>query len=193
MSFLKVIETVMLQFVVRIALGGLFCLAAFKKISDPQSFAEAIKGFKILDVAQFEPMIISAAYTIPWVEMIAGVLLILGLWTRAAALTIGFALLMFIGGLISVIQRELDASCSCFGDLKLFCGAEVGWCQVLRNLVLLIPTGYLVWRKGGLLAVDKVFDRQRTTTPSASPEGSKSTEKSAASPEIEFDPIGDRA
>lgn len=157
-------ESVVLQLPLRLGLGGLFCLAAFKKLQDPQSFAEAIKGFRVVDHTEMGHLIVSAAFVLPWVEMIAGVLLILGLWTRASALIAGLALGSFIAGLLSVIIRKLDANCSCFGDLNLFCKATVGWCQVVRNLILLIPAGYLVWRGGGLVALDAVLDRAKSAT-----------------------------
>lgn len=185
MSPLKLLESVLLQFVFRIALGGLFCVAAFQKLSDPQSFAEAIKGFKVLDASQFSPLIITGAYSIPWVEMTAGILLILGLWTRAAALTICLALLAFIGALLSVIFREIDANCSCFGDLSIGCGSAVGWCQVIRNSILLIPAGYLAWRQGGVLALDHLCERR-----SGSVGGDAGSGEDAR---IEFDAVGDRA
>jgi uncharacterized membrane protein YphA (DoxX/SURF4 family) len=160
MTRARVAESVLLQLPLRVVVGGLFCLAAFKKLQDPQSFAEAIKGFKVLDHAEHAHLIVSAAFTIPWVEMLAGVFLILGLWTRASAAAVGLALLMFIAGLLSVLIRGLETSCSCFGDLSLVCPPEVGWCQVIRNLVLLLPAGYLLWRGGGLFALDSTLDRR---------------------------------
>jgi uncharacterized membrane protein YphA (DoxX/SURF4 family) len=160
----RVIESVLLALPLRVGLGGLFCLAAFKKLQDPQSFAEAIKGFRVVDHNQLGSLISTGAFVIPWVEMIAGVLLILGLWSRASALAIGLALLAFIAGLVSVIARGIDASCSCFGDLNLFCSSAVGWCQVIRNLLLMVPAAYLVWRGGGLVALDRFAARRPTTT-----------------------------
>lgn len=183
MSFLKLLESILLQLVLRVALGGLFCFAAFKKLSDPQSFAEAIKGFKVLDVNTLEPFMVTGAFVIPWVEMVAGVMLILGFWTRAAAATIGLALLGFIGLLISVIMRDMSASCSCFGDLNFGCPAEIGWCQVLRNTIMLIPAAYLVWRQGGLLALDEVLTRRADRKASSA--------LSAAQPDAS-DPVFDR-
>lgn len=161
MKAARVVEAVLLQTPLRLALGGIFCVAAVSKLQDPQSFAFAIKGFKVFDPVANGPVIVTAAFTIPWVELVAGVALILGLWTRAAALTLALALLAFIGGLLSVIARKLDASCSCFGNLNLFCGHAVGWCQVIRNVIMLVPAVYLVWRGGGLAAIDRLLDRGR--------------------------------
>ena len=151
------VESILLQFPLRIALGGVFILAAYNKIGGIQSFANAIKGFKILDADSHGHLIISAAYTMPWVEMIAGILLVLGFWTRASAVVISLMLVAFIAALIHVIMDEtISADCSCFGDMEFVCKSGVGWCQVIRNGVLLIPALYLVWRQGGKLALDQL-------------------------------------
>ncbi len=151
-------ESILLQLPLRVGLGGVFAFAAYNKIGGVQSFANAIKGFEIVDADKYGHLIVTAAYTMPWVEMIAGVLLVLGLWSRASAVAIWIMLVAFIAALIHVITDEsISADCSCFGDMNLVCDATVGWCQVIRNLVLLVPTSYLVWRQGGILALDRVF------------------------------------
>jgi hypothetical protein len=64
----------------------------------------------------------------------------------------------FIAALIHVIMDEsIHADCSCFGDMNIYCGSDVGWCQVIRDFVLLVPASYLVWRQGGNLALDRVL------------------------------------
>lgn len=148
----------LLQFPLRVALGGAFAFAAYNKLGALQSFADAIKGFRIIDAEQYGYLILIAAHTLPWVEMIAGGLLVLGLWSRASAAVIAMLLLGFIGALIHVIlDGTIHADCSCFGDLTLVCPKGVGWCQVVRNVVLLIPALYLVWRQGGRLGLDALW------------------------------------
>lgn len=157
------IESILLQFPLRVALGGVFVFAAFTKLNNIQAFAFAIKGFKVLDADKHGQLIISAAYTMPWVEMIAGIMLIIGLRTRAAVATIGLMLIFFMAALIHVITNDsIDADCSCFGDMNLVCDSAVGWCQVIRDLVLLLPVVYLLWRDGGLLSLDSVFKAKKT-------------------------------
>ncbi|MEX0876482.1 MAG: MauE/DoxX family redox-associated membrane protein [Phycisphaerales bacterium] len=160
MSALRWAESVLIQLPVRLGLGGLFAFAAVSKLMNIQAFAFAIKGFKVLDPQTHAHLILSAAYTIPWVEIIAAVLLILGLRTRSAALTLGLMLIAFIAGLVHVITSGIHADCSCFGDMNLICEAEVGWCQVIRNLVLLLPALYLIWRGGGILSIDHALERR---------------------------------
>ncbi len=164
MSALKWAESALLQLPLRIGLGGVFVYAGYNKFDNVQAFAFAIKGFKILDPDKHGHLIISAAYTMPWVEMIAGILLILGWRTKAVSLTIGLMLIAFMAALLHVIYSpEIEADCSCFGDVNLVCEATVGWCQVIRDIVLLIPVGYLMWRGGGNLAIDALVDPTQNT------------------------------
>jgi len=160
MSALRWAESIILQLPLRLGLGGLFVFAAFNKLQNIQAFAFAIKGFKIVDPETHGHLIVTAAYTIPWVEMLAGVLLILGLRTRASALALGLTLIAFIAGLIHVITSGIHADCSCFGDTNLICDESVGWCQVIRNFVLLIPALYLTFRGGGILSLDAILHRR---------------------------------
>ena len=178
MSALRWAESILLQFPMRIGLGGLFAFAALKKIDNVQAFAFAIKGFKILDPDKHGQLIISAAYTIPWVELIAGILLIIGFKTRAATAALGLMLIVFIAGLLHVIfDPSIDADCSCFGDMNLVCSSKVGWCQVIRDVVMLIPVVYLLWRGGGILALDTLFEKKKCTQePNSGPKSSNTVD-----------------
>lgn len=162
MSAMRWVESILLQTPLRVGLGGLFVYAAFQKINNIQAFAFAIKGFKILDPDRHGHLIISAAYTVPWVEMIAGVLLIVGLRTKDATLALGLMLVVFIAALLFVIYSPtVEADCSCFGDMNIYCDSKVGWCQVIRDLIMLVPVGYLLWRGGGNLSFDALLERNR--------------------------------
>ncbi|MFT5423670.1 MAG: putative oxidoreductase [Phycisphaerales bacterium] len=143
--------------VLRILLGAMFVYAAIKKLGDPQAFAFAIKGFQVpyLSEPAGEPLTVLLAFVMPWTELLAGLGLILGFWTRASSLVIGALLVGFIGGLLGVIFRpELSASCSCFGDIDFICGSTVGWCHVIRNVVLISLTAVTFVLGGGLFSID---------------------------------------
>jgi len=95
----------------RLVLGGILLYAGFTKLNDGWRFAEAIANYRILP-AQANQLL---ALTLPWLEVVLGLLLVLGLWLRAAA---GLATLLFLGFSIAVIAalaRQLDISCGCFG------------------------------------------------------------------------------
>jgi putative oxidoreductase len=139
----------------RVALGGLFIFAGTMKLMKPQGFADSIMGFKMLNPDTQGHLIITMAYVIPWTEVIAGTLLVLGLWARASATVIVSMLVAFIGGVLSVLARDIDAKCSCFGSIEWPCTGGVGWCQVIRNTVMIAMAVPILRWGAGSLAVDR--------------------------------------
>jgi uncharacterized membrane protein YphA (DoxX/SURF4 family) len=149
--------------VVRMVLGGLFVLAAYYKLSDPRGAYDAVNAFHLGVGDQLTQVL---AKVVPWAEMTAGVLLILGLWARGAAVLAIVLLAGFIGGIISVMARGLDVKCGCFGALKMFCGDQpMGVCHLVRNSIM-IAAGLVVLLMGpGLPAVDSVLCSKTATQP----------------------------
>ena len=129
-------------------LGALFIFSGFIKLNDPQAFAFAIKGFKLVDN---HDLIVQATFSIPWTEILIGVLLLLGLYTRAAAGAMLAMLAIFTGAVISVIARDIDTSCGCFGN---FLGSKIDGSTVGRNAVLLVFAGAVFIHKGGFWTLD---------------------------------------
>jgi uncharacterized membrane protein YphA (DoxX/SURF4 family) len=143
----------------RVALGGIFCIAAATKLANPQSFSEAIQAFKIV---RSDELVLMGTHLLPCVEMLAGIALVLGCWTREAALIIGLLLLMFIWAVVAAIGKGLaGVPCSCFGYWHLFCTGGVGWCKVWENSGLTAIAAGLVFAGGGRVALDRVFSRTR--------------------------------
>ena len=137
----------------RILLGGLFCFAASMKIRDPQTFLEAIQAFK---VPLSNWWMLFGTYAIPWIEMLAGIALIVGLWSRAAALVLIGLLGVFIGALAHIIPLIGDKHipCSCFGRYELFCTGGVSWCKVRENCGLIALGLVPMLFGGGRLSLD---------------------------------------
>jgi uncharacterized membrane protein YphA (DoxX/SURF4 family) len=94
----------------RVALGIVFIAASLDKIQDPEAFADSIANYRIVPF----PFIHIMALILPWLEIIAGSMLVLGIWIRAnAALTAGM-LLVFVFAISQALMRNLDISCGCF-------------------------------------------------------------------------------
>ena len=86
---------------------------------------------------------------LPWIELIAGGMLILGLWGRAACLVLVGLLVVFIAGIANVPMHGYDTKCSCFGKVEWPCTGGVGWCQITRNLVMIaMGMPVLLWGSG---------------------------------------------
>lgn len=144
-----------LLLVLRVVTGGLFLWAATMKLRDPLEFYFSIKGFKLLPEHILDPL----AFVVPWTEIVCGVALVVGAWSRSAALVIGGMLVVFMGAILSVILREdVHVECGCFGDFTLMCPpGAVGWCNIGQNAVLLaIALPVMIWG-GGMLSVDRAL------------------------------------
>jgi uncharacterized membrane protein YphA (DoxX/SURF4 family) len=135
-------------------LGWLLPLAkidALKPIAaagvDPLAFAGAIKGFRVLhpDLIPF------ATFAIPWLEIVCALALLIGLGTRGAARMIMLLLVVFCMAMFSVILRDIDVDCTCFGK---FLGGRVGWFSIVRNVVLLAMMLPVAKYGAGMLAVE---------------------------------------
>lgn len=94
----------------RLLLGGLFLYAGLIKGSDVTAFAGNVANFQLLPYS-WNYLV---AATLPAVEAIAGLLLVVNCRVRPAAVAIGALNLVFMVALVSVIARGLDIDCGCF-------------------------------------------------------------------------------
>ena len=121
----------------QIALGAVFVAAALPKLADPPGFAEAIWNYQLAPAWLIHP----AALTLPWLELLCGLALCLGVWTRAAAAWCAALLLVFATALSVNLARHHPVDCGCFrtqaaprsADERV---ADMRW-AILRDLGLL--------------------------------------------------------
>jgi uncharacterized membrane protein YphA (DoxX/SURF4 family) len=95
---------------VQIALGAIFVLAALPKIADPPSFAHMIYNYRLVPGAAVNAL----ALVLPWVELLVGLALILGVWPREAAALAGLLLIVFIAAIAINLARGRAVDCGCF-------------------------------------------------------------------------------
>lgn len=124
-------------------LAGLFLFAAFNKLAGangPQLFSASIQAFfKLKDGSSAAPdwFVKLSTGVVPWVEVIAALLLLCGIWARAAAVVLSLLLITFIALIAQAIARDLDLHCGCFGKLSPFCPERVGYCNIIQNTIML--------------------------------------------------------
>lgn len=95
---------------VQIAVGVIFVAAALPKIVDPPAFAHMIYNYKLVPWALINPM----ALIMPWLELLCGLALILGIWKGTARTIIGAMLLVFIVAIGINLARGNAIDCGCF-------------------------------------------------------------------------------
>lgn len=156
----------------RFAIGGLFALAALNKLRGPNGpdlFYASVKSFRAGEMIGLEStpewfLRFSVSVT-PWVEAICACALLLGVYVRASALVCAAWLMFFIVLIASVLSRGLNVDCGCFGELSPICGKQVGVCNIVQNLVMLVCTGILVFVDRNTLTLDRIL-RLGTNDPS---------------------------
>ena len=130
------------QLVLRLALGVFFAYASLDKIASPPAFAKVVYQWQVVGPVPSNLV----AVTLPWVELLAGLLLVVGAWKREAALATALLLVVFIVAAGSVMARGIDVlNCGCVSLAKEAAEAAwppawmkgVGWFLVARNLLLL--------------------------------------------------------
>ena len=122
----------------RLILALVFVYAGAVKIQDVVAFAGHVAAYQILPYA----MNYLVAATLPYVESLAGVLLLLNVRVRPALVAIGGMTLVFMVALVSVLLRGLDIDCGCFDPAG---GEDVSaGIALLRDVGLMVLVG-LTW------------------------------------------------
>ena len=121
----------------RIVVGYIFISFGISKIADPALFSKEIANY------DFTPLwtlnIISL--TLPWVEVIAGILLIFGVALRSNSVLIGLMLVWFIFMVAVAWGRGLDISCGCSSINPMHVGFE----KILENTILLAMCVFIMF------------------------------------------------
>jgi putative oxidoreductase len=115
----------------QVVLGLLFLAAALAKIVDPASLAKEVHNFHLVPFWS-EHLV---AITLPWVELVAGLALVLGIRARAGAWLAGALLAGFTVGVALAMARGLNFECGCFGTAG---GTRVGWAKLGENLAMVV-------------------------------------------------------
>lgn len=98
----------------RWVLAGVMLFAAVPKLADPPGFAQTIFAYGLLPMALVAPL----ALTLPWLEALAALGLVLGVARRSAAALILFLMVVFMGGLGFNLAKGNPVDCGCFGASK---------------------------------------------------------------------------
>ena len=123
----------------RLLVGGMFVFAGALKIADPAGFAVAVGNYRLVP----HELTNLVAVLVPWVEVVAGVLVLAGIWLRAAALVITSLTVMFAVVIVSALARGLNIECGCFGTMG---GKHIGLVNLAIDTALFGLAALLVWR-----------------------------------------------
>lgn len=132
----------------RVVLGVIFVVAGVSKVGHPDVFAAQIAGFRLLPAALVAPLAIS----LPFLEILLGAYLILGLFTRTAAWVAVVLLAVFDLAIASAVIRGMSVSCGCFGPADT---SVTSWPEVIRDFLFVVLAAIVALRPPGALALDR--------------------------------------
>lgn len=138
-------------------LGAVFVVACLHKIAHPGSFALDIATYDIIPLQLVNLM----AITLPWIELFAGLMLIVGFRTRGAALAIGGMLVVFIAAIVIALDRGLDMSCGCFASQSAAADDPISYLTVLRDCGWLLISLYILFFDRRPIGLDFVLVRRK--------------------------------
>ncbi len=139
-----------LVFACRLAIGVLLMVAGALKVGHAPALAAAIAGFRLLPATVVGPL----ALGLPFLELMLGLYLVVGLFTRFAATIACVQFLVYAAVVASAVIRHIHADCGCFGPGEV---AIADWPHAGFDLLLALASGFIAYRAPGALAVDRRF------------------------------------
>ncbi len=112
--------------IARIGIGVILLAAGLAKLGDLKAFATQIHNFRLTPI--FAENLV--AMGLPWIEIFAGVALLLGIRARGAAILAAAMMIFFTLAVGQAWMRGLDIECGCFGTAD---ASRVGLGKLLQN------------------------------------------------------------
>lgn len=142
----KILNSEIINIIARLLLGLVFLFFGIEKISNPNSFAVEILNYGFFPL--FSVNII--AIILPWVEVLVGIFILLGIRLKSSSLLGGFLMLFFIISVAIAMMKGLDISCGCSSSHDL----KVGWQKIFENLGHLILSIYIFFFPASKYSLD---------------------------------------
>jgi len=144
----------------RLVVGGVWIVAGALKLPDPTESVRAVRAYQLLP----EAVVPTVGHLLPIVEIVAGLLLVLGLLTRGAAVVSLVLFAAFIFAISWAWSQGLQIECGCFGGGGTEEGASDKYPgEIARDVGLAALSAYLIWRPRTRLAADSYLFPLRET------------------------------
>ena len=127
-----------LLLIARLLLAVVFVVAGLAKIADLRGSQKAVEGF---GVPSF--LAIPLGTILPFAELAVAVALIPTAWAFYGAIGSAVLLVVFIVGIGANLSVGRQPDCHCFGQLH---SEPVGASTLIRNVLLAIVAGFVVWQ-----------------------------------------------
>jgi putative oxidoreductase len=106
----KILQNNWAELAARVLLGGVFVYSSYHKIIAPAEFARIVYGYQLFPAISINLI----AVILPFLELYAGMALLLGIYPRSAALIVNGMLIGFIFAITVNLIRGVEFDCGCF-------------------------------------------------------------------------------
>ncbi|WP_310964267.1 MauE/DoxX family redox-associated membrane protein [Nocardioides terrisoli] len=142
--------------VARLLVGGVWIAAGVIKLPHPEASVAAVRAYQLLPLSTTN----FVGHLLPIVEVLIGVVLVLGVLVRLGGVLSALLQLAFIIGISSVWARGIPIDCGCFGN-----GGATSWAhakatypwEIARDVGLFLVSAYMVVRPRTVLALDNLL------------------------------------
>ncbi|MEY4313897.1 MAG: DoxX family membrane protein [Actinobacteria bacterium] len=141
-----------LTLICRLVLGGVLIAAGVLKIGNLQKSAMAVRAYELLPISLANFL----GYSLPWVELGIGLLLVTGALVRFAGLVGAVTMLAFIIAISQAWARGLSIDCGCFGGGGTIDPSQTKYLsEIIRDIGLMALGIYLYFYPKGRFAIEK--------------------------------------
>lgn len=142
----------------RLVVGAVWIVAGAIKLPDPDASVTAVRAYQLLPLSWTS----AVGTALPVVEVVVGLLLVLGVLTRPAGVVSALLQVAFIVGIASVWARGISINCGCFGDGGADPDAASKYpFEIARDVGLLALSLWLVVRPRTPLSLDGLLFPER--------------------------------
>ena len=150
MSFAKI--SPWLTLVGRLLVGGVLVVAGYLKVGNTAKSQMAVRAYEVLPISIAN----SLGVILPWLEIGAGLLLILGVAVKWSSIFAAALMFIFIAAIAQAWARGLRIDCGCFGGGGQVAAGKTRYLEeILRDLGLAITAIYLIRYPLGRFGIER--------------------------------------
>lgn len=150
-----------LGLIARLYLGGLFIWASLHKIQHPEAFAIDVATYQLLPLSVLNLF----SLTVPWLELVVGILLVIGLRVRVGGLLASLLMVSFMVALGWALAKGLDLSCGCFASQSVREQDPISWRTLVRDSAWLALGLYVTAFDRRPIGIEQFFYRKPSIDP----------------------------
>jgi len=141
----------------RLFTGGIFLYAPLDKILHPGGFSDSVWNYHLLPQA----MVNLWSLWLPWLELVASLAILAGVWSFEAALVVNVLYVLFLIAIGQGLARGINFECGCFSQGGH--GASASWQTIGRDLSFFAMSMWLLFseqRQNSWALFHKMFFRK---------------------------------